>query len=49
MNQLSDELLIEAYEKALRLQLNEDFISLIEEELKHRSLQEKCMKPAITL
>ncbi|MGY4690386.1 sporulation histidine kinase inhibitor Sda [Salibacterium sp. K-3] len=49
MNQLSDELLIEAYEKALRLQLNDDFILLLEQELRNRSLKEKCMKPVITL
>ncbi|MDQ0299785.1 developmental checkpoint coupling sporulation initiation to replication initiation [Salibacterium salarium] len=49
MRQLSDELLIEAYEKALRLQLNDDFILLMEEEIKKRSLQEKYIKQAITL
>ncbi|RSL34450.1 sporulation histidine kinase inhibitor Sda [Salibacterium salarium] len=49
MRQLSDELLIEAYEKALRLHLNDDFISLMEEEIKKRSLQEKYIKQAITL
>ncbi|WP_240376531.1 sporulation histidine kinase inhibitor Sda [Bacillus piscicola] len=38
MEHLSDELLLEAYEKALQLNLNQDFISLIEEELKKRSL-----------
>ncbi|MFD2704107.1 MULTISPECIES: sporulation histidine kinase inhibitor Sda [Salibacterium] len=49
MKQLSDELLIEAYEKALRLQLNDDFILVLEQEIKNRSLQEKCMKPVITM
>ncbi len=41
MRQLSDELLIEAYEKAIGLDLNKDFISLIEEEMKRRSLLEQ--------
>ncbi|SDH46585.1 developmental checkpoint coupling sporulation initiation to replication initiation [Alteribacillus persepolensis] len=38
MKQLSDDLLIEAYEKALDLQLNDDFILLIEKEMTRRSL-----------
>lgn len=38
MEQLSDDLLIEAYEKALQLKLGEDFVALIEEELRKRSL-----------
>ncbi|SDI84647.1 sporulation histidine kinase inhibitor Sda [Alteribacillus bidgolensis] len=41
MRQLSDELLIEAYEKAIGLDLNKDFIYLIEEEMKRRSLLEQ--------
>lgn len=35
---LSDTLLLEAYNKAVELQLNEDFISLIKEELVKRAL-----------
>lgn len=38
MDLLSDTLLLEAYEKAVELQLNEDFISLIKEELVKRAL-----------
>lgn len=38
MDLLSDTLLLEAYEKAVALQLNEDFISLIKEELVKRAL-----------
>ncbi|MFB5662139.1 sporulation histidine kinase inhibitor Sda [Alteribacillus sp. HJP-4] len=41
MRQLSDDLLIEAYEKAIHLELNSDFIALIEEELNRRSLNRK--------
>lgn len=38
MDFLSDTLLLEAYNKAVELQLNEDFISLIKEELVKRAL-----------
>ncbi len=38
MDFLSDTLLLEAYKKAVELQLNEDFISLIKEELVKRAL-----------
>lgn len=38
MEQLSNELLIEAYEKARRLNLSEDFVSLIEKELERRAI-----------
>jgi len=38
MNDLSDDLLIEAYHKAIELHLNPDFISLIEKEIIKRNL-----------
>lgn len=38
MKKLSDELLIECYQKALELNLENDFIRLIEKELRQRSL-----------
>ncbi|MBB5173975.1 sporulation histidine kinase inhibitor Sda [Texcoconibacillus texcoconensis] len=41
MNHLSDELLMETYEKAVELKLSDDFIRLIENELERRSLLDK--------
>ena len=41
MKKLSDELLIESYYKAKRLNLSPEFISLIEMELHRRSLASK--------
>ncbi|KKK33122.1 sporulation protein [Mesobacillus campisalis] len=41
MRKLSDELLIESYYKAVELNLNTDFIRLIETEIKRRSLSHK--------
>ncbi|AIE60822.1 sporulation histidine kinase inhibitor Sda [Bacillus methanolicus] len=41
MHRLSDELLIESYYKALELNLSQDFIRLIEKEIKRRSLSHK--------
>ncbi|MRX71343.1 sporulation histidine kinase inhibitor Sda [Bacillus lacus] len=38
MRKLSDELLIESYYKATEMKLSEDFIELIESEIKRRSL-----------
>ncbi|WP_188206229.1 sporulation histidine kinase inhibitor Sda [Alkalibacillus aidingensis] len=38
METLSDQLLIESYKKAKALDLNDDFIALIEKELKKRGL-----------
>ncbi|MCY7784016.1 MULTISPECIES: sporulation histidine kinase inhibitor Sda [unclassified Bacillus (in: firmicutes)] len=38
MRKLSDELLIESYFKATEMKLNRDFIELIENEIKRRSL-----------
>ncbi|MFC4404047.1 sporulation histidine kinase inhibitor Sda [Gracilibacillus xinjiangensis] len=38
MENLSDELLIESYRKANELQLSYEFIRLMEEEMKRRSL-----------
>ncbi|GGH84865.1 hypothetical protein GCM10007096_28920 [Pullulanibacillus pueri] len=38
MEKLSDDLLIESYFKARELQLSSDFITLIEHEIKRRSL-----------
>ncbi|MBR7553360.1 sporulation histidine kinase inhibitor Sda [Allobacillus sp. GCM10007491] len=41
MEQLSDHLLIESYLRAVKLELNDDFIDLIEQELVIRGLDEK--------
>ena len=41
MKNLSDELLIESYYKAIELQLSPEFIRLLEQELKRRSLTHK--------
>jgi len=38
---LSDELLIESYYKAKELQLSDDFIQLIQNEMKRRSIYNK--------
>lgn len=38
MNRISDDLLLEAYAKARKLDLSRDFILLIEDELKKRAL-----------
>ncbi len=38
MRKLSDELLIETYHKAKKLDLSPDFISLLEKELQRRSI-----------
>lgn len=38
MEFLSDALLIEAYEKAIDLKLNEDFIELIKNEMEKRAI-----------
>lgn len=39
MRDLSNQLLIEAYDKAIELNLQKDFIQLIEREMKKRNLQ----------
>ncbi|WP_368505988.1 sporulation histidine kinase inhibitor Sda [Alkalihalophilus sp. As8PL] len=41
MNNLSDELLIETYYKAIELDLSPDFIELINMEISRRSLSDK--------
>ncbi|KMK75919.1 sporulation histidine kinase inhibitor Sda [Alkalihalobacillus pseudalcaliphilus] len=41
MQNLSDELLIETYHKAVELNLNHDFIELIKHELHNRALLDK--------
>ncbi|MDT8861443.1 sporulation histidine kinase inhibitor Sda [Alkalihalobacillus sp. MEB130] len=41
MQNLSDELLIETYYKAVELNLNHDFIELIQIEIAKRSLSDK--------
>ncbi|WP_428909199.1 sporulation histidine kinase inhibitor Sda [Niallia sp. Krafla_26] len=41
MYKLSDELLIESYHKAIKLNLSPDFIRLIEAEIHRRSLTHK--------
>ncbi|WP_081831501.1 sporulation histidine kinase inhibitor Sda [Geomicrobium sp. JCM 19038] len=38
MRNLSDEMLLEAYEKALYLRLSDDFIAIIRSEVERRSL-----------
>ncbi|WP_343073202.1 sporulation histidine kinase inhibitor Sda [Salicibibacter cibi] len=38
MRNLSDEMLIEAYERALKLNLNDDFIAIIQSEMERRAL-----------
>ena len=38
MKCLSDELLFEAYTKAIELELNDDFIRLIKDEINNRNL-----------
>ena len=42
MDRLSDQLLLEAYEKALELNLSDDFIALIKDELIERELFISC-------
>ncbi|MGM8214185.1 sporulation histidine kinase inhibitor Sda [Bacillaceae bacterium W0354] len=44
MEQLSDQLLIESYNKAVELNLSKDFIHLIELELKRRGLNHNIEK-----
>ncbi|MGM8215852.1 sporulation histidine kinase inhibitor Sda [Bacillaceae bacterium W0354] len=39
MNTLSDKLLVETHHKAVRLQLEEDFIKIIEQEMRRRKLE----------
>ncbi len=41
MKELSDKLLIEAYYKAIELNLSKEFILLIESEIKRRSLTDR--------
>jgi developmental checkpoint coupling sporulation initiation to replication initiation len=41
VKKLSDELLIESYFKARELKLSQEFIKLIEKEMKRRSLLQK--------
>lgn len=43
MGSLTDDLLIECYQKAVELNLNEDFIRLIEQEIYNRSLAHDIM------
>ncbi|MFB4161794.1 sporulation histidine kinase inhibitor Sda [Geomicrobium sp. JSM 1781026] len=38
MRNLSDDMLLEAYEQALHLQLSEDFIAIIRSEVERRAL-----------
>ncbi len=45
MNNLSDDLLIESYHKAKKLNLSNDFIHLIESEIRRRSLAHKILIP----
>lgn len=41
MRNLSDELLIETYYKAIELNLSEDFLELLKKEIHRRSLMDK--------
>ncbi|WKB36881.1 sporulation histidine kinase inhibitor Sda [Terrilactibacillus sp. S3-3] len=41
MEKLSDDLLIESYFKAMELKLSKEFIKLMEQEIKRRSLEVK--------
>lgn len=45
MECLSDELLFEAYTKAIELELNTDFIRLIQDEINNRELAKLEYKP----
>ncbi len=38
MHTLSDQLLLSSYEKATKLKLNDDFIALMEQEIKRRAM-----------
>lgn len=44
MECLSDSLLLEAYKKAKELQLNKDFIHLIEQEIERRAIKIPSME-----
>jgi developmental checkpoint coupling sporulation initiation to replication initiation len=44
MEKMTDELLIETYDKALKLDSDKDFIQLLEQELKRRNLELKKEK-----
>jgi len=44
MECLSDSLLLEAYKKAKELQLNKDFIQLIEQEIERRAIKIPSME-----
>ncbi|MBU9713373.1 sporulation histidine kinase inhibitor Sda [Evansella tamaricis] len=44
MRYLSDDLLLETYYKARELKLSKDFITLVEQELNRRSIQDKYTK-----
>lgn len=41
MKNLSDDLLIESYFKAVELKLSQEFIKLLQKEIEHRSLTNK--------
>ncbi|WP_274363420.1 sporulation histidine kinase inhibitor Sda [Paenibacillus thermotolerans] len=44
MQNLTDEALITAYQIALKLQLEEEFIKLLQDEMKRRDLMDKVSK-----
>jgi developmental checkpoint coupling sporulation initiation to replication initiation len=44
MEKMTNELLIETYDKALKLDSDKDFIQLLEQELKRRNLELKKEK-----
>ncbi|WP_050180958.1 sporulation histidine kinase inhibitor Sda [Domibacillus robiginosus] len=39
MHSLSDHLLLSSYKKAAKLKLNDDFLALMEKEMKRRAIQ----------
>jgi len=39
MNSLSDKLLVETYEKAIKLDLDDNFIKIIKQEMRRRELE----------
>ncbi len=51
MEHLSDELLLESYQKANELNLSPDFVYLIEKEIRKRSLTHKikCSSESVSL
>ncbi|MBP3949845.1 sporulation histidine kinase inhibitor Sda [Bacillus suaedae] len=49
MNELEYEVLIEAYERAVNLELEEDFIGLLKEEIEHRNQNQSKDKSLVCI